>query len=65
MRSNFNNFTKKLVIELDIQEALADQRFMNLIPQDVKAEIQAENFRRQQEYGKNILPPDVLAQLQK
>ena len=65
MRSNFNNFTKKLVIELDIQEALADQRFVNLIPQDVRTTIQAENFRRQQEYRTNVLPQDVIAQLQK
>ena len=58
MRSNFNEYTRKLIIELDIQEALADQRFMTMIPQEVKAAIQAENFRRQQECT-NVLPDDV------
>ena len=64
MRTNFNKFTKKLIIELDVNEALADQRFMTMIPQEVKAAIQAENFRRQQEYF-NVLPDDVAAALKK
>ena len=64
MRTNFNEFTKKLIIELDVNEALADQRFMMMIPQEVKAAIQAENFRRQQEYT-NVLPDDVAAALKK
>ena len=64
MRTNFNEFTKKLIIELDVNEALADQRFMMMIPQEVKAAIQAENFRRQQECI-NVLPDDVAAALKK
>lgn len=64
MRTNFNEFTKKLIIELDVNEALADQRFMMMIPQEVKTAIQAENFRKQQEYI-NVLPDDVAAALKK